>query len=58
MNKYCVQHECYQNRGGTLETFPEHSLIFARDMEEAKKIAARIPLDARRRKLTQVIAIG
>jgi hypothetical protein len=54
---FSVRHECFQNRGGIAETFPEHSLIWARDPEEAIRNARQIPLDSRRRRLVSVTEI-
>jgi len=58
MSEYSIQHRCLQNRAGIPETFYEHSWIEARDGREAKKIAGRIPLDSRCRKLTKITQIA
>lgn len=58
MSMYSIQHQCFAVRQGVPETFFEHWWITARNEREAMKIARRIPLDSRRRKLMKVTKIG
>jgi len=54
MKRFMTRHECLGMRDGVAETFYEHSWFLARDEREAQQIAARIPLDARCRRLVML----
>jgi hypothetical protein len=51
---FSVHHECFQNRNGIPETFPEHWQICAQNLDEALEAARQMPLDDRRRRLVSV----